>query len=605
MRYAIPVVMLVLLGCGYWLWRSQPSVVDVPSQAVVGSSSDTDRNDRTDEPIASVDQSDSAEPRVSVPWGVVVDRLDLRPIDGATIVVEQRRPEREIERTTSDVSGGFALTGRLLLSESGWQLTVSAEGYLPETRTIDRLEPDHPGLRFELTPGLSVRGRVVTSDGRSVSGGRAIVSNGVEAQIATEGSPRVVYSGTKGAEVEIERDGTFRVPVDGRDTRVEAWVDGYVPGVSEVFRPPLARELTIVVRPGETITGTVTSPDGTPIVGARVSASLDPIGDLEPDRSVRRYSDGVETTTDAAGSFTLRGLTPTFHLSARHDDFSTYRERRTATPEPITIVLDPAAWLTGRVFDGDSPLPGCAVRAMVDRRRDTSVTDEAGRFRIGPIEENAASGTVAVPGFVAKEVSWTSGRGEHDLGDIVLDRGREIRVRVTDASDVGVKGVQLRFGPDQDRPFDVRWTSFVGLGVTDGEGIATVLVAPEEATVMLEVEARRHYLERIRLDSAALERATPGSDGFEPITVVLRPESRLIGRFVHGTDPAPGFSCRLIDHDAFVSSEGWRGEVSTGVNGPDGRFALSVSRSGPDFVLSVGQNESGKVERVVRDLAPG
>ena len=82
--------------------------------------------------------------------GRVVDEDD-RPVAGATVTVEHQRSSRTAE-TTTDSQGRFSMIG---FASGTFTSSVSADGYRPNTATIQVRQGQNGPLEFVLEPALS------------------------------------------------------------------------------------------------------------------------------------------------------------------------------------------------------------------------------------------------------------------------------------------------------------------------------------------------------------------------------------------------------------------------------------------------------------------
>ncbi len=181
-----------------------------------------------------------------------------------------------------------------------------------------------------------------------------------------------------------------------------------------------------------TLYGTVTDPEGNPIIGARIRVQFHA---RRPDR---------KATTDTSGSFELERVQPdvaTFEISARgyEPDIAEDPHLPAAPRVRWDAVLEPADGLFGVVLTGSRPAPGAWVALRpTDSRRWLASThaDSAGRFALDWPEDvddpltvwafHGQHGTteqaVAGPG----EVTLTLPGGGYIEGHVVDTDGRPV-----------------------------------------------------------------------------------------------------------------------------------------------------------------------------------
>ncbi len=153
-------------------------------------------------------------------------------------------------------------------------------------------------------------------------------------------------------------------------------------------------EIQLVMRPGITLTGTVTSPTGTPLSGIRFRHHYSPV----PNHGFG----SSELRTDRLGRFTVPDVVPdlpgTYSLEFR-DNPGHQPLRLETKPEksPLRVVLQPGNHVRGRVLDAKTgwPIPKAEVYAMptpyaVNERygyvEADSRTDENGYFEFSTLD---------------------------------------------------------------------------------------------------------------------------------------------------------------------------------------------------------------------------
>ena len=169
-------------------------------------------------------------------------------------------------------------------------------------------------------------------------------------------------------------------------------------------------------------------------------------------------------TTDALGHFTVHGVGRNMHafLTARHPRFAlhefTVETDNGAESKPMTLALEPAKIISGRVTYGDTGKPVAhakvAIQAREPKPRPFSFfeTDADGRFRTNPPSgERYHIATWPPPGqpylMLSRNLDWPKGSLEQLL-DVVMPRGVAVQGRVTEeGSGKPIAGAALRFVP--------------------------------------------------------------------------------------------------------------------------------------------------------------
>jgi hypothetical protein len=260
---------------------------------------------------------DAAPVTVSLGRGLVVRGTvigaDGKPAAGAVVNAENEEPR--LSRRVSaiaDAQGHFALGG--LYPTAKASLTVSAAG--GATRLTLEATPDHPldrtlrkDLDVRLKPAIALTGRVLFNGqpragvvmrlhrGTEQGGGRLRMSTVGESTTDVEGRYRIdgLEPGDRYAFEVVDKEGL----VDPDWRHQSPYVQTVRAQAGEVSLP----DVNLATR-GQALRGVVVDPQGKPVAGVNVSASL--VGG----RSLSRPRSGPPpwATTDAEGRFDLRQL---------------------------------------------------------------------------------------------------------------------------------------------------------------------------------------------------------------------------------------------------------------------------------------------------------
>lgn len=389
-----------------------------------------------------------------------------RPVDGAQLRLDLADralpPPAEARWMRSDAAGSFRLPG--IDPVPTYWLRASRPGHVAARLTVSGLVGGHtaPPVRVVLPRGREARGVVLDAAEQPLSGATvrclpSALAADAEGWLTADEALRTAVSGG---------DGGFLL-TDLASGRVDLNVTapGFAPAWARgVELPPIEDEAapidigTFVLEPEAALAGSVVDTDGAPVEGAVITVA-------ESGTPARWPRDGdapPSTSSDAEGSFTVRGLAPgdLVNLHAEHPDYVANDVQATAGDgAEVAIVLAPASRLEGRIVDADgAPVAGAAVLATVDhaavsrggaafagrRTLGSARSDDDGHFVVRGVEPCRMRLQALAPGFlpVATDVEVTEGEVLADL-ELVLDRGAAVEGTVRDADGLPVAGAQV------------------------------------------------------------------------------------------------------------------------------------------------------------------
>ena len=422
-------------------------------------------------------------------------------------------------------------------------------------------------------------------------------------------------------------DGSGRFQVDAPRTSssrnhhvgVVALAPGFGVGWAE-FDPDVDQPaVDITLRPEQVIQGRLFDLNGRPVPGVEVA--LQNMGRVIPaDRTIRR-PDSIDgpwfwwnprnnfpawpkpAISDAEGRFTIRGAGRDLRVLLMIDDPRFARQRvpvntdSTSESKPLTLALEPARIIKGRITDADTgkPIPHApvSIRAYTG---DVALlidfeADAEGRFRANSQSADRYHVSASAPErqpylSVSKLFNWPKGAVEYPI-DLALSRGVVIRGKVTEeGSGRSVAGAKISFGSR--RTPSANSGAFSGdtasgsdgsfqLAVLPGPGCLVVLGPSDDYVLRVEngdkvqgtTRGRRFY-------AHAFVACNPKpTDPSLDVNVVLRPGMTVMGRVV-GPDGQPIQDAWMISR-VFLEPFGgtyllWRAQHHGSVKG--GRFEV-------------------------------
>jgi RNA polymerase sigma factor (sigma-70 family) len=468
-------------------------------------------------------------------------------------------------------------------------------------------------------PGrMFVTGRVVDPQGKPVPNATAMV----HAQAKVPGFvggfekrfPSAIGRATTDASGRFRLDAARISSATHSRIGATAIAPGYGAGWAELDPDVDRPDVEISLRPEQVIEGRLFDLNGRPAPG--VSVAVDAMG-----RAVRRDSinapDGLEgptfwwagakdlpawprpATSDREGRFTLHGIGREIRAVLVVDD-PRFAARRievdtdgTSASKAVTIALEPAASLDGRVTYADTGKP--AARALIQVFTDGKglvdevMTDDDGRFRVTPV----SGGQLSVAAFAprgepyhstGKHFDWPKGAIRHSL-ELSLVRGVAVHGKVTEeGSGKPVAGAMVDFLSRETRP-----EAGQAFSETGPDGSFRIAARPGPGYLIVRGPSDDHVFQEfgqnlIRGGHPGGPRTyahafiacdvKPGGEGYE-VNAELRRGVTLQGRAI-GPDDRPVRDARIIArlflYPPFRSWTFWLGSEHGRVR--DGRFEL-------------------------------
>lgn len=312
---------------------------------------------------------------------------------------------------------------------------------------------------------------------------------------------------------------------------------------------------------GLQIRGTVTTPDGTPVAGAGVTA-----------RGVGRE---VGARTDGEGRFALAGLEAAeYRVRVTAPGFESREEPLPAGTEDALFVLQPASRVVGSVVDpSEQPVDSGSVELEAGERRVQGSVRRDGTFALdAPAGTYTVTVNVSGRGRAVVDTVVVASGATTDLGRVTLRPPVVLRGLVVDASGTGIPGATVAPYVTQRG----RRSPAIPDVVTDGEGRFTLREPPPGR---LRLHARHPEWAEGMVEVGVPEEGDPEA---EEVKIVLARGARLEG-VVLRRDGAP-----MTEAAVHVATAYRRPAAPEAVPvGPDGsyRFEHAPAGSATVFVM--------------------
>jgi protocatechuate 3,4-dioxygenase beta subunit len=478
--------------------------------------------------------------------GRVVDGTTGKPVPGARVWAEGVSSSA----VRTDRQGKYSLEA----PSAAPAVRAEAEGFLGATVALSAKERLRP---LVLRPARSAEGRVLDPRGRPVPGAAVLV---VSQSPTPKGLPRM----EEPIEITTDVEGRFRVPLlalgkIGLAVRARGFVPASVDGLT--------------LNPGKGVAdlGTVSLEAAARLAGRVVDPSERPVAEAEVHLEGRPGGAGPAAVTGAAGQFSLDGLRAGEILSLRvfRKGYAAVNLDPITLPakEPVTVVLRPAARVSGTVVNEDgAPVSGASL-LLTDGNRvaGAATSDAGGRFAIEGVEPATLALTALAPGFlpsVRSDLDVPQG-GELAGLEVILERGAALEGTVTAPSGEPAPGARITVTESGASG------SFAGLGLSQA-------AADEDGRYRLEGVAEGERSIRVEwngLPPAA--RSVEVRAGTNRLDIQLEGGAAVSGRVVTSSgEPVEAAELRLSP------LEETGGAPPSAISAPDGSFRFAAVSPG-------------------------
>ncbi len=395
--------------------------------------------------------------------GQVFD-VEGNPLSGVGLEARLRGSGSVTRRAWSDADGRFDLT--LLAAGSAYDLRARKEGYAVGSREVSlegAARKDPMRVRILLARSRRGVGRVVDGEDRPISGAKVRIAafgmagnsrgGAIEALTGEKGFFEVAELPSQRLDIAASFEGFSTLQVRGVEV---AAAD--LPSTQPVDLG------TLVLVPGAALVGRITDLDGRPVEDAELRLrDTEEARSVAPGRAFRGVA--VRGASGPKGRFEIGDLEVgrRFLLEVRHEDFlpTVLRDVEAPSEHPLTIALEPAAGLRGKVVSADGkPVPGARIGISAapmevgvveppGRRAEASRStraDETGSFRFSGLVPGDLELYADADGYRPsdpKRVSVAPRKVVHGVL-LTLERGSVLDGRVVDEGGEPVAEARIR-----------------------------------------------------------------------------------------------------------------------------------------------------------------
>lgn len=358
------------------------------------------------------------------------------------------------ESTQADAKGAFSLPSP---KDAVVELRVEASGYEPLTRRVER---DEEAGAIALTRRDTLKG-TITAGGKPVAKATVLIS----------------YNGADFV-AQTDEQGRYDAPDVRRARGITVLHPDYALDEESFFNPATpSSELTRTLSAGVKLTGRVVAADGkTPVANAAILVDQWP--------AATSGDDGAFTIAHAPAKWST--------LTARKDSLIAQRSSDSAPKGALTLKMEKAAVVSGRVTDAKTKLPvagasvvlGAARRMMIFEGPGlVAFTDAKGAYSI-PTAAGAFSVSVSHPAYDAGNAEANVTAGQQVTKDVAIGPLARVSGVVVDEEQKPVVAASVSSEPAAEgnpmRMMTMRGLRGIARGVTGPDGRFALRVSPEQ-----------------------------------------------------------------------------------------------------------------------------
>jgi protocatechuate 3,4-dioxygenase beta subunit len=392
---------------------------------------------------------------------------------------------------TSDAAGAFAVPDR---PREGETYLVAERGENERSEPVRVALPPPGPVELVIRGRRELTGRVV-DETTAAPVASAVVSAERTTRMQSGGggmSFAFIMSDSSG-DAETDGEGRFRLPgLAAGEYTLTARAASYRPLEQQVKVPEseAPRPVTLLLKPGLIIRGTVLDPTGRPAPGVVVEASPAARGG----RGIA-FRESAETARSGDdGAFTVAGLEPgQYVLAASAEDGATAREVVEAgAEEPVELRLEGGGAISGRVVSEDgSPVSGASVAGFggSDVQLEPVPVDGSGAFTMLKVAPGQYRVWATAEGWAQAQGQAVVESGRTATVELTLKRGGTVNGRVLGLTAAEISRCQVFSRGARTQPAPDGSFTLAGVPLGRGEVGAFVLPESKRRTATVDVTA--------------------------------------------------------------------------------------------------------------------
>lgn len=293
--------------------------------------------------------------------------------------------------------GTFVVRG---LDDSTFRVKAIKSGYT--VTTMREVQANTQDLTIIIDRYGTISGRVLLPGGGPIPSGGKVKPRVMEKESMKATLEKITeFQMLEQISAPINEDGTFTVNAPVGDIVVRAFVTGFAPGESKVFKVSPAQDCTgarIALTVGAVIHGKVVLADNTPVEGAAVTVERSE--ELEQKNMFKKlmpqmFGKSNDVSTNADGHYEVAHLAEgEYSVIATHPDYSpseyvTVIVKTDQAAEAEPLVLFSGGRITGKARDANGPRVGLMVQVIGTGFMQNTTTGKDGGFSFKGIKRGA------------------------------------------------------------------------------------------------------------------------------------------------------------------------------------------------------------------------